>query len=235
MIRGLYIAVNGLLSRQIQQDVLADNIANINTPGYKRTQVTFSSFHDALIYSVNNRGTYPVGLIPHGSQVQGTHIDLSMGNLVETGSPYDFAIEGDGFFIVETPQGDLYTRKGAFSVDAEGYLVTINEGYRVIGVYDDYIVMKDGNLNQDFAIANPPLEHMLKQGHDLFSLREGIDENILENPSVKRGFLESSNVDFGQVIGETIETLRLFQLNQRMLLAQDELLKKAANEIGSIR
>jgi flagellar basal-body rod protein FlgF len=232
--RGIYISVNGLLSRQLQQEIIADNIANVNTIGYKQRNIVFQTFYDALIHSKSADVTRPIGTIPHGNMASETFIDYSMGSLIETDSPYDFAILEDGFFIVETPRGDLYTRKGSFKVDNEGYLVT-QEGYRVIGYYDDYIYVEDGELDQPFAIANPPKELLMKIGEDLYQLTDVSQENIIEEPKVKRGFLESSNVDLTQMMADTIEVLRLFQLNQRILLSQDELLKKAANEIGTVK
>ncbi|KUO52518.1 MAG: hypothetical protein APF76_05660 [Desulfitibacter sp. BRH_c19] len=232
--RGLYISVNGLLSRQLQQDIMSDNIANINTPSYKKRDITFSTLHDSLIHSVSGPEVEPIGVMPHGSQVSETHTDFSMGVLFETGALYDFALAEEGFFIVETPQGDLYTRKGSFRVDSEGYLVT-HEGYRAIGYYDDYIHVENEDLDQAFAIANPPEDSLTKYGEDLYAISDPSLENILENPQLKRGYLEGSNVDLGQAMAEVIEALRLFQLNQRMLLTQDEIMKKSANEIGSLR
>lgn len=222
------------MSRQLQQDIVADNIANINTPSYKRRDLTFATLYDSLIYSVSGHKVEPVGPMPHGSQVLETHIDYSMGALFETNSPYDFAILGEGFFIVETPEGDMYTRKGSFRIDSEGYLVT-HEGYRVIGYYDDYIHVENGELDQAFAIANPPVESLIRVGEDLYKITDPSLENVIDNPQLKKGYLEGSNVDLGQSMAELIEAFRLFQLNQRILLTQDELLRKSANEIGSLR
>ncbi len=234
MNRGIYTAVNGLLSRQIQQDIIAENIANINTPGYKKNDLTFETFYNALIHAKNKEGTKAIGVIPHGSQVSETFTDHSIGPIIRTDAPYDFAILEDGFFIVETPEGDLYTRNGNFKIDSEGYLVTA-EGYRVIGYYDDYIHVENGELDQPFAIANPPKELLLKVGEGLYRIEDQTQENVLENPRVERGALEGSNVDLAQELSASIEALRLFQINQRMLLTQDELLRKAANEVGSLR
>ncbi|MBS3971200.1 MAG: flagellar hook-basal body protein [Clostridia bacterium] len=222
------------MSRQLQQDILADNIANINTPSYKKRDITFATLHDSLIHSVSGHKVEPIGVMPHGSQVLETHIDYGMGALFETNSSYDFAILGEGFFIVETPEGDMYTRKGSFRIDSEGYLVT-HDGYRVIGYYDDYIHVENEELDQAFAIANPPVESLIRAGEDLYKITDPSLENVVENPQLKRGYLEGSNVDLGQSMAELIEAFRLFQLNQRILLTQDELLKKSANEIGSLR
>ncbi len=232
--RGIYIAVNGLMSRQMQQDILAENIANINTPGYKARSYTFSTFNEALIHSVNKGGVFPIGIMPHSSMLAETRIDFSMGSIMETNAEYDFAILEDGLFIVETPDGDLYTRAGAFRIDEDGFLVT-KEGYRVIGEYDDYIYVENGELDQALIVANPRVEFLLRVQDGYYQLLDMQQENIVANPQIKRGFLENSNVDLGQAMSETIEALRMFQINQRMFLAQDEILKKGANEIGSLR
>lgn len=233
--RGIYISANGLLSRQIQQDILAENIANINTPGHKKRNSIFTTFHEAAIYAISKGNQREIGVMPHGSQIDETPIDFSMGTLYETGFEYDFAILEEGFFIVETPSGDMYTRKGSFRVDNEGYLVT-SEGHRVIGIENDYIFVEDhDDIEGQFAIANPPKEILIRFGEDLYQIPDQQMENIIENPQLKKGYLESSNVDLAEVMAETIETLRLFQLNQRVLLTQDELLRKSANEIGSLR
>ena len=232
--RGIYTAVNGLMSRQMQIDIIADNIANVNTVAHKSRNTSFATFHDALIHSVSRNGIQAIGTMPHGSQIAQTTIDFTPGSLTETRAAFDFAIIGEGFFIVDTPDGDMYTRNGSFRIDAEGYLVNVN-GYRVIGYYDDFIHVENGVMDQAFAIANPPPETLLRIREGLYSITDPALENLMENPQVQRGFLEASNVDLAQSLAELIEASRMLQLNQRVLMAKDDMSRRSASEIGSLR
>jgi flagellar basal-body rod protein FlgG len=169
------------------------------------------------------------------------------GNLRETGAVYDLALAGDGFFVVETPEGLRYTRNGAFTLDADRYLVD-DRGHRVLGTQGPLQIaageiqidvsgriMSDGVLQgqlllQSFA-DNSSLQ---KVGDNLFSAAAGLTQQPFAG-QVRQGFLENSNV---QALAEMVRMLaaqRAYETSQRVLLAQDELLGKAVNEVGVVR
>jgi flagellar basal-body rod protein FlgG len=134
MIRALWTAAAGMACQQLNVDVIANNLANVNTTGFKRSR---ADFQDLLYQNMLNPGTvsnagaeYPVGLeVGMGARIVTTEKVFNQGDFRETGNPLDFVIEGDGFFQVEMPNGATgYTRSGSFKVDSDGRLCT-SEGW----------------------------------------------------------------------------------------------------------
>src|SRR5690554_6574914 len=129
MLRGLYTAGTGMLTQRKRLDVLANNIADANTHGYKKDRVTLESFSEVLVSRINDGSripSNPVGSINYGVHLDQTHTNHYQGQLEYTGEPLDFALTGDGFFAVQTPDGIRYTRNGSFSRDENGFLTGIN-------------------------------------------------------------------------------------------------------------
>ena len=122
MVRGLYIAASGMLSEMVRQDQIANDLANASTPGYKPDRATQRSFGDLLLS--NTRTGQPVGRLGLGTRVDRIVTDLSAGPIRVTGEPLDFAIAGEGYFAVRTPQGIRFTRNGQFTLSPQGTLVT---------------------------------------------------------------------------------------------------------------
>ncbi|QNB47031.1 flagellar basal-body rod protein FlgF [Thermanaerosceptrum fracticalcis] len=136
MLRSLYIASSGMQAQQMNLDVISNNLANVNTTGFKKSRVDFQSllYQSLKSPAASEQGFFnPMGLeIGNGVRVVGTLSDFSGGILQETGNDSDVAIQGKGFFMVALPNGKVgYTRNGAFQIDSQGYLVTSN-GYRVL-------------------------------------------------------------------------------------------------------
>ncbi|PKM90115.1 MAG: flagellar basal-body rod protein FlgG [Firmicutes bacterium HGW-Firmicutes-12] len=143
MMRSLLTASSGMLAQQTNIDVISNNLANVNTTGFKKSRVDFQS----LLYQsirkpvASTEGFFnPTGIeVGHGVRIAGTLKDYSTGMLQETGNDLDVCIEGSGFFMVELPDGSVgYTRAGNFRIDAEGFLVNSN-GYRLLS--------SQGNVN----------------------------------------------------------------------------------------
>lgn len=136
MMRALWTAGSGMRAQQLNIDVIAHNLANVNTTGFKKSRV---EFQDLLYETLRAAGAgegiggAPVGLqVGHGVRPVATQRLFSPGSLQETGNPLDVAIEGVGFFEVELPDGSTaYTRDGSFKLDADGYLVT-SDGYYLV-------------------------------------------------------------------------------------------------------
>ena len=121
MERGLYIAASGMMAEQVRQDLIAHDLANASTTGYKPDRVASKSFGSMLLSDTGN-GT-PVGSLGLGTQIDKQVTDMRSGALRDTGEPLDFAVEGDGFFTVRTAGGVRYTRDGQFAASVGGLLM----------------------------------------------------------------------------------------------------------------
>lgn len=163
MIRGLYTAASGMLARNMQQDAIANNLANVNTSGYKRDQAVFREFPNFLKHRLNDDVLLtqhghidfqpPIGLLGTGTTVDDIFTHFEQGQLMKTENTFDLALWGDGFFSVMTPEGERYTRSGNFTVNAEGELVTM-QGYNVLDannnpvkvLFNNIAITEDGTL-----------------------------------------------------------------------------------------
>lgn len=202
---GLYAACSGLMTRTQALDIVANNLANLNTAGYKRE----TEFYEALTAAMHGGGKLGAlnSAVNQFGVLSGQSFVMSPGNLNQTGNPLDLALQGDGFFVVKGPQGPLYTRNGKFMVDNKGHLLT-NEGYPVMGVGGPITlppgkvsVGSDGSISVGDAIAGkiqvvhfPPKTQLQAEGGSNFTAPAGAAV-ISPAPHVREGFLESSNVN----------------------------------------
>ncbi|MEW2919465.1 flagellar hook-basal body complex protein [Ruegeria sp. ANG10] len=223
------------LSRQSglmnEMRLVANNIANANTTGYRAQGLVFSEF-------VRDLPGNP-SLSMARAEVRNT--SLQQGLLTETGSQFDFAIEGDGFFMVETPSGNRLTRAGAFSPSAEGDLVTM-DGHRVLDSNGAPVfippdaasidVGSDGTLSIEgqllgqigvYRVADP--KTLVREGSTQFRAEGEIDP--VENPVVLQRFLEGSNVNAVEQVTRLVEIQRAYELGQSFLETEDERLRGA--------
>lgn len=143
MLRGIYTGASGMIAQQERLDTVADNLANVDQTGYKKDTTIFKAFPDMLIRRINENG---VGIVPAGSydtmpivgklgtgvEVNEVYTEFEQGGLQRTENNFDLALEGRGFFTVQTERGDRYTRNGAFTVNQDGVLMT-HTGYPVLG------------------------------------------------------------------------------------------------------
>ncbi len=143
MIRGLYTGAAGMVAQMHKMDALSNNLANVNLNGYKKDTSIHKAFPEMLIRRMNDNGVYKfpmgsadiapiVGKIGTGVEQNEVFTVFTQGALKETENPFDMALEGKGFFAVDTPYGERYTRNGAFTLGKEGMLLT-KEGYPVLG------------------------------------------------------------------------------------------------------
>lgn len=163
MIKGLYSAASGMVSMLSANDTLANNLSNINTPGFKKGITIFKSFAPLLLEKVSADGNdrsqsgQKIGSLSAGSGVNSVSVDFSQGQVKKTGQDYDLALSGKGFFEVRTEQGKtLYTRDGSFERSPEGFLVT-REGHKLIGTDNKPINLGtsviDFKVNDDGTVA----------------------------------------------------------------------------------
>jgi len=246
MIRGLYTAASGMIVENKRQENIAQNISNIQTPGFKQTFLATTAAERGDV--VNNRN--PIGSLAMRVEVLESTIQLTQGPLQPTDNSLDFAIQGAGFFTVQGANGEiLHTRDGRFTIDEEGRLTT-KEGFPVVvtngeGVLQQVLVNEDMRVNRDgsftingqtfqFAIANledPNL--MVQQGNGLY-VYNGALEFMDQGFEVNQSMIEGSNVDALDALVDMIATNRALQTNSRVLTALDETLKLAATEIGRL-
>ncbi len=143
MIRGLYTAASGMMVQMEKQDVISNNLANVDTTGYKKDQTVIKSFPSFQLFrkddereitpgSIESKLT-PIGSLGTGAQVRDVYTDQGQGAILETSNSTDFAIRGEGFFAVDTPNGMKLSRNGSFYVSSDQYVVAGN-GNRVLGV-----------------------------------------------------------------------------------------------------
>jgi len=243
-----------------KMDVIANNIANVNTNGYKKDSVIFESFPELLVKRVNDYRSIanPSGLIGTmeiSSDVGEVFTYYQQGKVTRTGNRLDFAIHhdtGSSFFTigVQEPDGginEFYTRDGAFTVNPDGFLVT-REGYLVMGqngpiqlqnnqftVLEDGSIVVNGEAVDRFLIRSFANTDSLREvGMNLVSTTEQTQEQQF-NGKVLQEFVEESNVNIIREMVDMITVLRAYEANQKMVQIQDGTLEKAVNEVGAVR
>jgi flagellar basal-body rod protein FlgG len=227
MERGLYIAASGMVAEMARQDLIANDLANASTPGYKSDRAVQGSFGDLLLANTQTGAT--VGPLGAGSRIERQVTDLRPQALRETGEDLDFAVEGDGYFAVRTPQGVRYTRNGQFTAGANGGLVD-QLGNPVLGPNGQPVrVGADGKVPEGgvgaFALNGPR-----KVGDAMF---QGTPAGRATG-RVRSGALEGSGADPVRAMTDMIASLRAFESGQKVITTIDGTLGKAANQVGSL-
>ena len=234
---GMYAAISGNLSAMRRLDVISNNLANASTPGFKADQIQFES----VLASAKNTAEGPV----YSSDLFST--DFSAGSLQKSDNVLDMALGGDGFFVVNTPQGQAYTRQGNFHRGAGNRLVTA-DGYEVQGqngpitlaggkidVADNGVVTVDGAPVGTIARVDFPKPYALtKLGGGLFSPADPQAAPTPATTEVKQGYLESSNVKVIVEMARMIEASRYFESCAKVVKSYDDMTAKAANDLGKV-
>lgn len=227
MERGLYIAASGMLTEQVRQDLIAHDLANASTAGYKADRVTTQSFGEMLLQDSSSGA--PIGSLGLGAQIASQTTDVSPGPLRATDEPLDFAIEGEGFFAVRGSGGTRYTRDGQFQVSSRGTLVTAN-GDDVLGPGGQPVrVASDGTVAGS-QIGVMRLDNPRREGDNLFT---GTPRGAAAS-TVRSGALEGSAVDPISTMVDMLGSLRAFESGQRVITTIDSTLAKATNQVGTI-
>ena len=239
---GMYAALSGNIAAMRRLDIITNNLANANTAGFKKDRLAFES----LLAVRSGEAPEKAGLVQADNIY---YTDYSAGPIKQTGNTLDLAIEGDGFFTVNTPQGRAYTRQGNFQRNAAGRLVT-NEGNEVVASGGGPItingsrveigakgeVMVDGVQVATLEIVDFPKPYALqKTGSALFvpSDPQSVPQPLGTAP-VMQGHLEESNVSVVQEMVQMIEANRYFEACQRVVKSYDDAAGKAANDIGRV-
>jgi len=261
MQRSLFTGATGMRGQQLNLDVIANNLANVNTTAFKRSRV---DFQDLLYQTLRAPGAIsaqgleiPSGIqLGHGVGVASITKLFLQGTFVETGNSLDIAIEGDGFFQITMPDGEIaYTRDGSFKINRDGTIVT-SDGFPLepeISIPEDAVLITigtDGTISVTLSdsttdeldqielarFINPA--GLLSQGRNLFRESEASGDPILSIPgeegagTLRQGFLEGSNVSVVDEIVQLIITQRAFEVNSSVIRTSDEMLQTANNMRG---
>lgn len=261
MFRGIEIAAQGMASIIDYNDIIANNLANINTPGFKQLTPTFKNIHEMAINGKNtdisgNEKTEELGSLSAGSMLDVTHLDFNQGSLIKTDGRLDVALNSEGFFAVETKSGeDAYTRNGGFSINEEGDLTTRNGDF-VLGengrkinldlgansvsditiMSDGRIMIKENELDKLKVINFEDPSKLKAMGNTLF---KNIDENnnrpqSIENYTVAQGYLESSNASVIESMINSITGSRTYETLAKVISNSDSTIRKAVTDVGRV-
>lgn len=248
--------VSAIALQAMQQDMtrlnnLSNNVANLSTPGYKRS-VSVSAVLKASFASfvTQNSETAKASTIFPEEPLVSVSLDTKPGSLRSTGQSLDIALEGQGYLEVATPQGNFYTRQGNLRTDAQGRLVTA-QGYPVMGISGD-ITLKQANpsIDANGAIRERGLASEMNtvgqlkivdfensrgltpMGDGLFAAADGLTPFTTTTATVKQGYLENSNANSMQEMVQMIQTMRHFESMHKIAQGYDDMLSTAIRKLG---
>jgi flagellar basal-body rod protein FlgG len=237
-----------------RMDVVTNNIANVDTAGYKPDKLISRSFKDMLLSRVGDPAivnTYEeTGPLNTGVHIDEVVTNFQQGAMMDTGGASDLGLTTDGFFVVSTPDGDRYTRDGSFNITSEGYLVT-SDGYYVSGregniqipnVSLGFTVQVNGTVtdSEGAAVARlrvvnfEDLNDLRKEGDNLYYSFSGQTPVEVEDYEVRQGYLEGSNAQMALEMVDMMQLYRSYETSQRVVRMIDESLQKTANEVGRV-
>lgn len=248
MYKGFYNLTSGMLSQGRRLDVLANNMTNVSTTGYKSERYTDSTFQEHILSRIGNKdkqNPQELGNISYILAPSKLYTDYTQGYLEPTGNPLDFAINGNAFFAIQTVQDVAYTRAGNFSLDAEGYLCLPDEG-RVLDSSGNPIMLGTDQITVDasgtiFSETGTPLAtlglftfpdnaQLTQTPRGLFT---GTGAEVTSVP-VHWKSLERSNVDLVQQMVEMISSQRALQSAAQVSKMYDQLMNKTTTDVGRV-
>ncbi len=248
MIKGIYVAASGSLAIERQMANIANNLANIDTSGFKKDFPVFQAIvpkeSDARFPSLPDPLTFAIA----AKNVT----DYTQGPLVATGNQMDVALEGPGFFTIQVGNEFRYTRRLSLTVTKDGRLLTQN-GDKVVGVYGQkdrpienlgespLSIGPDGSLSQDGGVVGQlklvdfPKPYALKKiGYDTYRLAQQVQTTTPKNTTVHQGMVEKSNVNPVREMTQMITALRGYEAYQKVIASLDDLTGRAVNDLGRI-
>lgn len=259
MMRALWSAASGMVAQQLNVDTIANNLANVNTAGFKRERV---DFQDLMYQTLRTAGTpvaqgveLPTGIqVGLGTRAAATTKIFSQGTFQQTGNALDLVVEGDGFFQVMTPSGEInYTRAGTFKLDSKGNIVT-PDGYQmepaitIPATASSVAVGGDGTVSVTLAgqtapqtigqitiarFANPA--GLQNVGHSLYAVTAASGQADVGTPgqdgrgALAQGVLELSNVQVVEEMVNMITAQRAYEANSQAIKVADDMLQTANN------
>jgi flagellar basal-body rod protein FlgG len=238
-----------MLAAQTQSEIIADNVANIHTPGYKGEEASNKAFPSMLLERTSSNGgineSTPIGSMGSGVVVDRVARMNVQGVLQTTDLSTDLALTSEGYFAIQTPNGERYTRNGHFQLNSEGTLQTA-DGHVVLGengpigplsksftVNRDGTVMDQGQVIDRLRIMEIPEGALLREGQSLYASNQPTQQ-LLGEVGIQQGAVEGSNVDVSDQMVKMVTVMRAYEANQKVIQTQDATLDKAVNEIGKI-
>jgi len=246
MDQGMYTAAAGAIAMEDRLNVISNNIANLNTTGFKKDRMSFEKYMKDLDTSSLYPGQYKT--IPVDVIAVSKSIDVSPGAPVKTGNVLDTALTGEGFFVVNTDKGTRYTRAGSFQINTDNVLVT-PEGHRIQGNGGDItidpekpdividstgVVTQDGDELSTLQIVKIPPEALVRQGNNLFSVKEGVTPEPVETPYLVQGSIEKSNVEPVSEMVEMIATARAYESFQKVIRSVNDAYSYSMRNVGTV-
>ena len=262
--KGLGISAKGLISLIDRQDVIANNLANVNTVGFKKSNLVFQNVYNAALREKTPPNEFKfsderyIGELAMGPKTQKILLDFEQGNMEHTGNPFDVAIQGDGFFKVQSIDGNVaYTRNGSFTVNNEKFLVTKENEYVLdvnnkpiqldmkklnLSSANDLIIMQDGTI-QTNSIDNQNIYQQIgvfdfKIKSEMRSVGDSkfVPKDITTNPEVpaekfviEQGTLEGSNSNTVHEMINMINVSRNYETLSKFVKNDGDLLSRAIN------
>lgn len=232
---GMYISAEGAAAQSRRIEVLSNNIANVDTPGFKRDFLVMQSRHsEAIDQDLAVEGDESINDIGGGVLAEETFTQFSQGVLKQTDIKSDLAINGDGFFVVEKDGEEFLTRAGDFHFDESGALKT-NDGFQLLSAENGPVRIDplSGEVNtRNIRLVRPQhLSDLVKQGENRFrSLAETKDVPTAER-NIRSGYVESAGVKPAIEMMELIEASRAFESNVRMIQNQDSVFGTLVNRV----
>ncbi len=236
MMYGVNTAVSAAVKKLSQHDYVTHNLANANTPGYKAERLIFVRKPERDLMAEDSFSHDPVILIDH-----------SPGTLQKSGNPLDVAIQGEGYFVIETKDGERYTRNGSFTLNQNGELITMSgdavlgEGGRItisgkkIEISNAGAVSVDGSEVGKLKIVDfKKKDALVKRGAGLFEASAKAEQAALENPEVRSGYLETSNVQAVKEMVEMIDIQRSFEAYLKIMQTMSEQDRLATSRLGKL-
>ncbi|MBQ1172354.1 MAG: flagellar basal-body rod protein FlgF [Lachnospiraceae bacterium] len=257
MVKGLYTAYTGMLNQQNKVDVIANNLANAATTGFKKEGSTSEAFDAVLAYKIKDQTSAfrgkKIGTMNLGVKIGENYVDYSQGAFETTNNTYDLALSGKGFFCVEftNKSGETstkYTRDGSFTLNVDGYLVTKDGDYVLdeegkhikLDPLSDARIDENGTIFQnDQRVTTIGLEdfedynYLEHYGENYYQPVEGATMTEA-SAKVFEGYLEASNVQVVSEMVELISATRTYESNQKVIQTIDETLDKAVNQLGKV-
>ena len=250
MIQGMYAAANGMMAVEDRQAVIANNIANATTPGFKRQLAVQKGYYETFFGKPQNVARLNLEIAPGGGlKTIETFTNFENGTVTFTGNPLDLALIGPGFIKVETPDGVQFTRSGRFSVSEAGELITAH-GFPVLDIEDLPIDVSGGLVKIDGSgivtvkeeeraqinIVEFEDPHALSRaGYTMYRATDEVVEAAIpaENTTVAAGSIEGSNVQLPAEMANMMMALRAYAANQRVIAAIDETVSRLINQVGA--
>jgi len=237
----LSAAEAGMLNDMERLRVISHNLANVSTVGFKRELAVTRPFGEMLeassVKAASGAASFPV---------VSTQTDWSAGALVHSGNPLDLALEGQGYFVIDTGEQEAYSRQGTFHLNGEGTLVNV-AGQAVLGNGGEMrltgpvpLIDVQGNVREGnvvvgqlrvVSVSNP--QSLREMGNGMWAASENTEGTPNESARVRQGFSEAANVASMNEMVKMIETVRHFEASQRLVLGYDAMLGRAITDLGN--